>query len=161
MIKSTKKVLLSVCVVASLALTSYAATNNNEVKKVEVAKQASILEAYANIALDNYTNALKDAKNLKVVIDKFAKTPTQENFDATKKAWLDSRESYGSTEIFRLSNGPIESINRKIKDLKRLGRGFRNFEHFRNRFLYATRSVPVLNGITNYNPVLYLEEDDF
>ena len=52
MIKSTKKVLLSVSVVASLALTSYAATNNNEVKKVEVAKQASILEAYANIALD-------------------------------------------------------------------------------------------------------------
>ena len=24
----------------------------------------------------------------------------------------------------RLSNGPIESINRKVKDLKRLGRGY-------------------------------------
>lgn len=72
-------------------------------------------------------------------------------------------EKIGNGRIYdsRLSNGPIESINRKIKDLKRLGRGFRNFEHFRNRFLYATRSVPVLNGITNYNPVLYLEEDDF
>lgn len=116
MIKSTKKVLLSVSVVASLALTSYAATNNNEVKKVEVAKQASILEAYANIALDNYTNALKDAKNLKVAIDKFAKTPTQENFDAAKKAWLDSRESYGSTEIFRLSNGPIDAEEGWIAD---------------------------------------------
>ena len=72
-------------------------------------------------------------------------------------------EKIGNVRIYdsRLSNRPIESINRKIKDLKRLGRGFRNFEHFRNRFLYATRSVPVLNGITNYNPVLYLEEDDF
>ena len=72
-------------------------------------------------------------------------------------------EKIGNGRIYdsRLSNGPIESINRKIKDLKRLGRGFRNFEHFRNRFLYATRSVPVLNDITNYNPVLYLEEDDF
>ena len=116
MIKSTKKVLLSVSVVASLALTSYAATNNNEVKKVEVAKQASILEAYANIALDNYTNALKDAKNLKIAIDKFAKAPTQENFDAAKKAWLDSRESYGSTEIFRLSNGPIDAEEGWIAD---------------------------------------------
>ncbi|MFX4232035.1 imelysin family protein [Aliarcobacter butzleri] len=116
MIKSTKKILLSVSVVASLALTSYAATNNNEVKKVEVAKQASILEAYANIALDNYTNALKDAKNLKVAIDKFAKAPTQENFDAAKKAWLDSRESYGSTEIFRLSNGPIDAEEGWIAD---------------------------------------------
>ena len=53
----------------------------------------------------------------------------------------------------RLSNGPIESINRQVKDLKRNGRGFRNFEHFRNRFLYATRSEPVLNGIEGYNPV--------
>ena len=72
-------------------------------------------------------------------------------------------EKIGNGRIYdsRLSNGPIESINRKIKDLKRLGRGFRNFEHFRNRFLYATRSVPVLNGITDYNPVLYLEEEDF
>ncbi|MFY4804748.1 imelysin, partial [Aliarcobacter butzleri] len=74
--------LLSASAVASPALTSHAAANSSEVKKVEVAKQASILEAYANIALDNYTNALKEAKNLKVAIDKFAKAPTQENFDA-------------------------------------------------------------------------------
>ena len=59
----------------------------------------------------------------------------------------------------RLSNGPIESLNRKVKDLKRMGRGYRNFEHFRNRFLYATRNNPVLNGISDYNPVLYQEED--
>lgn len=45
-------------------------------------------------------------------------------------------EKIGNGKIYdaRLSNGPIESINRKVKDLKRLGRGFRNFEHFRNRF---------------------------
>ncbi len=72
-------------------------------------------------------------------------------------------EKVGNGKIYnsRLSNGPIESINRKVKDLKRLGRGFRNFEHFRNRFLYATRSTPVLNGITDYTPVTYFEEDDF
>lgn len=46
----------------------------------------------------------------------------------------------------RLSNGPIESLNRKAKDLKRLGRGYRNFSHLRNRFLFATRSNPPLNG---------------
>lgn len=62
----------------------------------------------------------------------------------------------------RLSNGPIESLNRKVKDLKRLGRGFRNFEHFRNRFLYAARKNPVLNGASEYsNPVVYYEPEDF
>ena len=72
-------------------------------------------------------------------------------------------QKIGNGKIYdtRLSNGPIESLNRKIKDLKRLGRGFRNFEHFRNRFLYATRSAPVLNGVSNYNPVSYLEDDEF
>lgn len=48
--------------------------------------------------------------------------------------------------ISRLSNGPIESMNRKAKDLKRLARGYRNFDHLRNRFLYATRMDPELNG---------------
>ena len=70
-------------------------------------------------------------------------------------------ERYGSGKIYssRLSNGPIESLNRKAKDLKRLGRGYRNFEHFRARFLLATRENPLLNGTSNYTPVQYFEED--
>ena len=70
-------------------------------------------------------------------------------------------ERHGSGNIYnsRLSNGPIESLNRKIKDLKRLGRGYRNFEHLRSRFLYATRNNPVLNGSSGFNPVQYYQED--
>lgn len=71
------------------------------------------------------------------------------------------KHGYGKIYDSRLSNGSIESINRKVKDLKRLGRGFRNFEHFRNRFLYAARRNPVLNGVSDYNPVMYLEDDEF
>lgn len=71
------------------------------------------------------------------------------------------KHGYGKIYDSRLSNGPIESINRKVKDLKRLGRGFRNFEHFRNRFLYASRKEPVLNGTADYNPVMYFEDDEF
>ena len=60
----------------------------------------------------------------------------------------------------RLSNGPIESLNRKVKDLKRLGRGFRSFEHFRNRFLYASRNNPVLDAVSESRQVQYFEEED-
>ncbi len=72
-------------------------------------------------------------------------------------------EKHGRGKVYssRLSNGPIESINHKVKDLKRLGRGFRNFEHFRNRFLYATRGNPVLNASSGFTPVIYYEDDDF
>lgn len=44
--------------------------------------------------------------------------------------------------ISRLSNGPIESLNRKAKDIKRNSRGYSNFNHLRNRFLYSTRNNP-------------------
>ena len=72
-------------------------------------------------------------------------------------------EKHGDGEVYksRLSNGPIESINRKAKDLQRLGRGFRNFEHYRNRFLYATRDNPVLVGSSDCNPVIDYINNDF
>lgn len=42
----------------------------------------------------------------------------------------------------RLSNGPIESINRKVKDLKRSGRGYRNFEHSETDFYMLPDRIP-------------------
>ena len=59
---------------------------------------------------------------------------------------LERTATNGDMIIARLSNGPMESLNRKAKDLKRIARGFRNFSHLRNRFLFATRTNPILNG---------------
>lgn len=38
-----------------------------------------------------------------------------------------------------LTNGPIEGINNKIKVLKRVAYGYRNYDHFRNRILLIAR----------------------
>ena len=46
----------------------------------------------------------------------------------------------------RLSNGPMESLNRIPKDMKRVGRGFENFEHVRNRFLFSQRKNASILG---------------
>ena len=70
-----------------------------------------------------------------------------------------ARKGPGGIYDSRLSNGPIESLNRKVKDLKRSGRGFRNFEHLRNRFLFAARNQPVINGSSDDHPVSYFTED--
>lgn len=62
-----------------------------------------------------------------------------------KQAILDSfivMPSLGKT--VRLSNGAMESFNRKPKDLKRLARGVENFEFFRQRILFSERSEKVL-----------------
>ena len=69
----------------------------------------SILKTYANIAHDNYNDALLDAKELKNSIEKFSSNLNKQTFNEAKVAWLKSRESYGQTEIFRLSNGPIDN----------------------------------------------------
>ena len=67
------------------------------------------LNTYALIADANYKDAVKDAKALQAAIQTFAKHPTETTYKAARNAWLTSRESYGTTEIFRLSNGPIDT----------------------------------------------------
>ncbi len=93
-----KKTLLSLVVMGSLAFSAQA-------------HEAPVhaLETYAKIAEVNYSDALADAKELQVAIKAFTANPTEKTFAAAKKAWLKSRESYGTTEIYRLSNGPIDA----------------------------------------------------
>ncbi|PIE45654.1 MAG: imelysin [Gammaproteobacteria bacterium] len=67
------------------------------------------LETYAKIAEMNYNDALTDAKQLQAAIHAFTKNPTKQTLQAAKDAWLVSRESYGTTEIYRLSEGPIDA----------------------------------------------------
>jgi len=67
------------------------------------------LTAYANLAISNYQDALDDAKKLETAIKNFTDTPTDDRLQLAKDAWLQSRESYGITEIFRLSSGPIDA----------------------------------------------------
>ncbi|SKB65138.1 imelysin family protein [Malaciobacter marinus] len=103
----TKVLVASLSLAATLALTGCATsqvnTSNNQVTAQE------LLNSYSDIALANYNDALKDAKQLDKAINDFANNPTQVNLDIAKAAWLKSRESYGQTEIFRLSNGPIDA----------------------------------------------------
>lgn len=76
---------------------------------VTAAQKQAVLTTYADIALANYTDAYNDAVALKEAIETFTDDPTDDTLAAAKAAWLESRESYGTTEIFRLSNGPIDA----------------------------------------------------
>lgn len=55
----------------------------------------------------------------------------------------------------RVSNGPMESFNRKPKDLKRNSRGFSNFDYTRNRILWSTRNNPTIRGIPKTNEQIH------
>lgn len=56
------------------------------------------------------------------------------------------RHCNGNDHVKRLSNGPAEALNRIVKDMKRNGRGYRNFEHLRNRFLFSQRKNAAILG---------------
>ena len=60
----SKKRLISLSLITSIAIYSNADTNTN----IQV-NTSAILDAYSNIALDTYTKTLDDAKALKVAID--------------------------------------------------------------------------------------------
>lgn len=72
-------------------------------------KKDETLTTYAAIADANYHDALADAKALQTAIHALSERPGEDTLQAAKTAWLAARESYGSTEIFRLANGPIDA----------------------------------------------------
>ena len=83
--------------------------DSSSASSVTVAQKQAVLTTYATIAEKNYEDALADAQALKTAIDAFVATPNDTTFTAAKTAWLTARESYGTTEIFRLSNGPVDA----------------------------------------------------
>ncbi|MDD3060003.1 MAG: imelysin family protein, partial [Sulfurimonas sp.] len=85
------------------------ATPTTQTQSISVAQKTAALTTYADIALANYTQAHTDAIALQSAVKAFTDAPTDETMAAAKAAWKTARESYGTTEAFRLSNGPIDA----------------------------------------------------
>ncbi|MDD2905505.1 MAG: imelysin family protein [Sulfurimonas sp.] len=85
------------------------ATPTTQTQSISVAQKTAALTTYADIALANYTQAHTDAIALQSAVKAFTDAPTDETLATAKAAWKTARESYGTTEAFRLSNGPIDA----------------------------------------------------
>lgn len=79
----------------------------------------------------------------------------ESNFEAIINSFIILEKSNGDKS--RLSNGPIESINRIVKDIKRTGRGYRNFDLLRNRFLFSQRKNAAILGMPKKLEDTYLK----
>ncbi len=98
-----------------------------------------------NTLIDKYDNSDQSIfrdfagflrKNLRSIVNSFTRIKVYRKSARTEK------EYYA-----RLSNGPMESFNRKPKDLKRDSRGFSDFYYTRNRILWGTRKNPSIKGV--------------
>lgn len=74
-------------------------------------QKTQLKQTYANLAFAVYDDALITANDLKDALYDFVDNPNTTTHQAAKQAWLDAREVYGQTEIFRFAEGPIDNAN--------------------------------------------------
>lgn len=83
-------------------------SDTGNVTSITATQKKAVLTTYADIALANYTQAHTDAIALQIAVLAFTNDANETTLQSAKDAWLEARESYGTTEAFRLSNGPID-----------------------------------------------------
>jgi len=98
--------LLTLAALAPLAL---AACDDEAETGTEIpAVTASALTNYAEIVHASYEDSLAVARTMSGAIDAFTDDPTAATLDDARRAWLDAREPYLQTEVYRFYDGPID-----------------------------------------------------
>ncbi|HEX6272961.1 MAG TPA: imelysin family protein [Polyangiaceae bacterium] len=64
---------------------------------------------YADIVLRSYEDSLDAAVELDTALVAFVDEPSEANLEAARIAWLESREPYLQTEVYRFYDGPIDN----------------------------------------------------
>lgn len=95
-------VLLTV-VGVGLSACSSSSQGGNDVSK------ASVVTTYSEIVYAGYQDSLLKAQLLLIAVQTFVETPSEENLEAAKQAWIVARIPYGQTEGFRFYEGPIDN----------------------------------------------------
>ena len=77
----------------------------------------------------------------------------EKHFAKIIRSFIVVKKENKSAQIFyqRLSNGPQEGFNRKPKDMKRMARGFSNFDYVRNRILWSSRKDSAILAVPKDN----------
>jgi putative iron-regulated protein len=69
----------------------------------------AFVKDYANLASFSYSQALRDLLDFQREMGPFLASPSSSSLDLLKQAFVKARLSYGATEVFRFSEGPIDN----------------------------------------------------
>lgn len=78
------------------------------------ATKAEALDTYGDIALAIYEDSLASAKDLKKAIDALVANPSEETLAAARQAWLQSRNPYQQSEVYRFGNAIVDDWEGKV-----------------------------------------------
>ena len=108
-----KRTAIGIFVLASVAFTACKKDKKeDETSTDQYAQQKTdIKKTYADMAFAVYKDSYTSALTLQTACHNLADNPSQATLDAAKQAWLDAREIYGLSEIFRFVDGPIDNTN--------------------------------------------------
>lgn len=76
--------------------------------EISDADALAVATTHADLAFANYRDATTAAEGVQAKVAAFADDPTEETLEAAKQEWLEARDVYGPTEVFRFSDGPID-----------------------------------------------------
>lgn len=102
----------------------------------------------------SYINRTKDAESISHVLDDFIGElylygmNELDRLAGTLSNWRDEIiNSFDTYAGRRISNGPIESVNSRLKNMKNNANGYKNFDRFRLRALYSLNDDSSIKNI--------------
>jgi putative iron-regulated protein len=102
---------MSCVVMGALALASCGDTEeSDEVARPDAtAEIEAMVQTYGAIVFASYEDSASSASALDQAVDALIASPSAANMEATRQAWLDAREPYLQTEVYRFYEGPIDN----------------------------------------------------
>jgi putative iron-regulated protein len=88
-------------------LVLFLAACNGDFEFPETASDA--VATYSEIVSASYEDSLSSAQDLDATLEAFVAAPSDSGLTDAKDAWLDSREPYLQTEVYRFYDGPIDN----------------------------------------------------
>jgi putative iron-regulated protein len=76
---------------------------------IDDADLEAVATTYADMVYAAYDDAVGGATAVQDAVTAFLADPTDASLEAAKQAWLDARDIYGPTEVFRFYDGPIDN----------------------------------------------------
>jgi putative iron-regulated protein len=94
---------------ALLVLGTACGDNDPETTPDHARIRSEAIETYSKIVHASYADSAAAAADLDDAIQAFVADPTEETLEAAREAWLDAREPYLQTEVYRFYDGPIDN----------------------------------------------------